>query len=335
MRSFIAVATGILALVCVSFAAPSVVFPKGYNVPEGAQVTGKMVYHSLANSQKTLARGVDVSLLATPSKAHSTLVGKKTPASLVIIPEELAPKEGSVPLTDNSFPLSEMSMTLSTAVVLPGLSADIKEALEFNDVSKYNVRDGAKLDELSYSLFSCGIGMDVKAKDNAFSLNKVVFDNDAARDVLYASSVVCSSYYDNQVTIVDLRSAYTYAKENYGADSDQVQAVEKMIRSIMEFLSGETISFVIASDNDFSAGQLYPDNDFVVVPTRVTATVAKSATEIKSSPDTGIFQITLWFTILVVIVVLVFAVLTCGVGIDIEKDTLLYQTTALRGQPVL
>jgi len=329
MKSFIA----LFALVCVSFAAQSVVFPKGYTVPEGVEVTGDMLYHSIAHSQNTLPRGVDVSRLAAPSKAQSTLVGSKRPASLVIIPEELAPKEGSFVLTDDAFPLSEMAATLSTAVVLPGLSSDIKESLDDNDLSMINFRGNAKFEELTYGLYSCGV--DLVGNGNSFNLNKAKFDGEAAHDVLYASSLACSSYYVNQVTIVDLRAAYAYAKDKYGANSEQVEAVVKMIRSIMEFLSGETISFVIASDGDFSVSQRVPDYDFLVVPTRVTATLAQSANQKISSPDTGVFHITLWFTIFIVIVVCIFTLLTCGVGVDIEKDTLLYQTTALRGQPVL
>jgi len=335
MRSFIAVATGVLLLVCASFAAPSVLFPKGFTVPEGVPVTGEMLYHSLAHSQKTLPHGVDISRIATNTNDKSGLVGVRTknPASLVIIPEELAPQD-SVPLTDNAFPLTEMSFTLSTGYVAPGMSDEMQIALESDGVSKLNVLS-EKLEEVSYSLYSCGVSLDLNYGENSFVFNKASFDFDAVHDVLYASSVACSSSFENQVTVVDLRSAYRYAKENYGAESAQVEAVVKLIHSVMKLLSGETVSFVIASNSDFSSMQRVPDYGFTVVSPRLTAMLARSATERKSDPDTGIFQIILWFTIFIVVVVCIFTLLTCGVGVDIEKDTLLYQTTALRGQPVL
>jgi len=332
MRSFIAVA---LLLVCAAVATPSVKLPNGFSTPENAKLTGAMLYNSLAYSQNTLSHGVDVSLLATNPAAQTTLVGStaKHPATLVVIPEELAPKDASGALADNAFPLMEMSLTLSTAVVQEGISEEMQEALYYDEVRKIVVKRDIKMIDLISSLDSCGV--ELSEKKNGFALNGAFFDSQSARDVLYAAAVACSSDFNEQVTIVDLRSAYDYTKNHYSSDPAQLEAVEKMIRSVVEFLSGKTISFVLATDDDFFENQPTPSYDFAVVSPHLNAEVGKYVHEKVSSPSTGIFHITMWFTIFIVIVVVIFTLLTCGVGIDIEKDTLLYQTTALRGQPVL
>jgi len=336
MRSFIAVAAGVLLLVCASLAAPSVKLPKGFSVPENAKLTGEMLFHSIAHSQKTLPREVDVSTLAADTRAKSTLLGSdaKRPATLVIIPEEISLEEASGELANNAFPLMEMSLTLSTSIVEPGMSQEMKEAFYYEDVNKiYAGR--IRMSEVSSILSSCGVSVVEHSEDHSFSLNGVDFDIDAAGDVIYAAALACRSRLNDQVTVVDLRSAYNHAKKNYGSSSPQVEAVEKMIRSILEVLDLRSMSFVLATNTEFYANQMLPEYDFAVVPPELSASLKKSANEKVSSPNTGIFQITLWFTIFVCLVILIFAVLTCGVGVDIEKDTLLYQTTALRGQPVL
>jgi len=337
MRSFFAVASCVFLLVCASFAAPSVKLPQGYTAPANAKFTGEMIYNTLAYSQNTLPRGVDVSLIATHSNAQSTLLGSKAkrPASLVIIPEDLAPKDVSGALEDNSFPITEMSVTLSTAIVLPGLSTEMKDILSHDEVQKIIAKPNVNMAELSSSLANCGVQLSDKIVGNSFTLNGVDFDAEDMQDILYASAVICSAELNNQVTVVDLRSAYDYAKTNYGSITGHVQAVESMIRSVVEFLNAHTTSFVLATNNEFFMTQRMPNFDYEFVSPRLTASLKRYVNEKVSSPNTGMFQITLWFTIFIVIVVIVFAVLTCGVGIDIEKDTLLYQTTALRGQPVL
>jgi len=336
MRSFISVAAGVLLLVCASVATPSVKLPNKFTVPKDAQLTGEMLYNSLAYSQKTLSRRVDVSLLATNPELDSTLLGStaKHPATLLVIPEELAPQDVTGTLADNAFPLTEMSMTLSTAAVEEGMSTQMKEAFYNDEVRRIVAMRNVKMSELASSLKTCGVEL-VENINNGFTLNGAKFGADDVNSVLYASAIACSNNYNEQVTVVDLRSAYTYAMNTYGEGSAQIEAVEKMIRSVVEFLSGKTLSFLIASNDEFYANQRLPSYDFAVVPPHMTASLPRSAQEKKSSMDTGIFQITLWFTIFIVAVVLIFSVLTCGVGIDIEKDTLLYQTTALRGQPVL
>jgi len=293
-----------------------------------------MLYSTIANSQATLAHKADFSnIIQSPAK--STLIGSsaKRPSTLVIIPEELAPEGMSGEFTNNAFPLMEMSLTLSTAIVEPGMSNEMKDAFYYEDVRKINMY--RRFSELSAILSNSGIVLSNNIDDNSFSLNGVDFDTDALGDVLYASALACMTDFNDQVTVIDLRSAYIYAKKNYGESSAHVEAVKKMINSVLESVSQRSMSFVLATNEKFFANQMLPDIDFYVVPTHLTASLKGSAQQKLSNPDTGIFQITLWFTIFICIVVIIFAVLTCGVGVDIEKDTLLYQTTALRGQPVL
>jgi len=337
MRSFIAVATGVLLLVCASIAAPSVKLPKGFTAPANVKFTGDMLYYSIAHNQKTLPTSVDLSTLAVDSAAGETLLGSsaKRPATLVIIPEAFAPKDVSGELADNAFPLMEMSMTLSTAVVLPGISDEMKDAFYFENVRKIDAKRGVSIENLNSDLSACGISVEDHPLDHSFTMFGADFDYNGMLAVLAPAALACSSSFDSQITVVDLRAAYNYAKSTYGSTSAQVEAVQKMIDSVLSFLAEHTTSFVLATNDRFYANQLLPDYDFVVVPPRITAALSKSATEMKSSPNTGIFQITLWFTIFIFIVIVIFSILTCGVGVDIEKDTLLYQTTALRGQPVL
>jgi len=151
----------------------------------------------------------------------------------------------------------------------------------------------------------------------------------------FMQQLLLAVHFNDQVTVIDLRSAYNYAKVNYGSSSAHVEAVEKMIRSVLESLNRRSLPFILATNSDFFADQLLPEFDFTAVPPQVSASLKKSAKEKVSDPNTSIFQITLWFTIGIVFLIFLFSILTCGVGVDIEKDTLLYQTTALRGQPVL
>jgi len=337
MRSFIAVACCVLLLVGTSIAAASVKLPSDFTVPAKAKLTGKMLYDSLAYSHNTLARGVDVSSLATYATADSTLLGNsaKHTSTLVIVPEEFELEDATGKLADNSFPLMEMSLTLSTAIVLPGMSEEMKDAFYLESVRKITTKYGIKIEDLSASLGACGIAVGDKIIEDSYTLNGVDFDVTSMNEVLYASAVACSMDFNEQVTVVDLRSAYNYARKYYGSNSAHVEAVMKMIRSVVGFLSGKTTSFVIATNEDFFNTQRIPDFDFEVVSPRQSSALTAGANAMASASNTGAFQITLWFTIFVVVVVAVVTLLTCGVGVDIEKDTLLYQTTALRGQPVL
>jgi len=337
MRSFATVAACVLLVVCAALAAPSVKLPKRMTAPKNAQFTGELLYNNLAHSQRTLPLGADASLLAADSIDDYTLLGAhaKHPASLVIVPEELAPEDASGELVDKSFPLMQMSLTLSTAVVMPGVSEQMKEALYMEAVHEVNVPSRMTLSVMQPALAKCGVALSEGILDGTFRLEGVDFSAESARGVLYAPVLACLEKFDHQVTVVDLRSTYAYAKEIFASEPAKIKAVEKMIRAVVEFLGSETSSFVVASDEDFFAQQDTPSYDFEVVSPRLTASLSKSANEKVSSTSTPIFQITLWFVIFIVIVVAIFTLLTCGVGIDIEKDTLLYQTTALRGQPVL
>jgi len=336
MRSFVAITIGVLLLVCASFASPSVKFPKGFSVPENVKLTGDMIYHSLTHSQKTLTRGVDISRIATEPNAQFTLVGSesKRPATLVVVPEHLAPEDVSGELASNDFPLMELSLTLSTSIVEPGMSDDMKDAFYYEEVNKLNLPANVRISKMGESLSSCGVSLEENLL-GSFTLNGAEFEKEAAGEVIYAAALACMTEFNDQVTVIDLRSAYFYAKVNYGKTSPQVEAVEKMIRSVLDSVSRRSMTFVLATDNNFFANQLLPEYDFVAVSPSHTASLKKSAQEKIAKPGTGIFQITLWFTIFISLTVIIISILTCGVGVDIEKDTLLYQTTALRGQPVL
>jgi len=327
----------VFVLIGLSYATPSVKFPNGVIVPEDVQITGEMLYNSISHSQKTLRRGVDISAVASSQHDVISLVGSEShhPATLIIVSEKVAPKEVTGELVDKTFPLMEMSRTLSTGIIFPGSSNDMMYALSVDDVHQIFINDNVKMNELSKSLSRCGVQVSDSITENSFTMNGVTFKADGINEILHASALICSARLIDQVTIIDLRSAYSYVEREYGADSQQVEAVKKMIESVVSYVSGESMAFVIASNGNFFTSQKYPDRTFATVsPSQQMATKTPAVVR-ESSPNTSMFHITLWFTLFVVVVVVIFATLTCGVGIDIEKDTLLYQTTALRGQPVL
>jgi len=334
MRSLVVVAVGMLLLVCMSFADPSVKFPTGYVVPEGVPITGVMLYNSVSNSQNTLRIGVDVTKIATsPNEVH-TLVGHSAtnPSSFVIVPEALAPSEPSGALTDKTFPVTEMSLTLSTAVVMPATES-LLNTLTDSNVRRISVRRAVTIADLHDSLKKCGVDVSDKIQDGKFTLYGATFAEKEMGDVLYASAIACSLDLVEQVTIIDLRTTYKYVTDHYDASSAEVESVKKMINAVIDFV-GKNLSFLVAADGDFFANQQIPDPTFAVVPVNQTFDYVDPQPG-RSSSSTGTFQIILWFTFGIIILISLVALFTCGVGIDIEKDTLLYQTTALRGQPVL
>jgi len=331
MRSVIAVAAGVLLMVSASLAASSVKLPNGFVAPENAEMTGESLYFTIANSLNTLPRNADLSHIVTPSSSVSTLIGVSAEehAALVIVPEALAPSGSVSAVADNAFPLYEMSRILDTALVMSGASPSLKDAF----ASSY--RRMRVPQDMKSALDVCGITMADSDERYSHIFNGVEFDDEEIDVIAGAAATVCAEENNEQVTVVDFRSAYNFVVERYGEESAQANAVVSAIKSAISMLSNEKLVFVLATDADFFERQRYPNEDFVAVPTHLTAFVNNITNKTTTSRDAGMFQITLWFTIFIVIVTATFAVLTCGVGIDIEKDTLLYQTTCLRGQPVL
>jgi len=334
MRSFIAVVACLIAFVSTSLAAPSVKLPPGFFVPDGTALNDVTLYHTIANSLNTLPHSADLSKVATLSTPGKSIVGTsgKQRASLVIVPEALAPKGSISVLSENAFPVYEMSSTLSSALVLAGASDELRGAFAPNSFRKIYTPYGMKASLLNNDLYVCGVKLTASQDDDSFILNDADFGMNEIDNILSAAAALCSEQSSEQVTVVDFRSTYSYVVSQYGADSKQARAVEKMINTLIEKLSGETLAFILATDSQFYQKQIF-DEDFVAVSPSLTAALSTKFVR-ATSPNTGSFQIILWFTIFVVIVFIVITLLTCGVGIDIEKDTLLYQTTCLRGQPV-
>jgi len=336
MRSVIAVTAGVLFLVSASFAASSVKLPDGFVVPENADLNGQTLYHTIAYSLNTLPRSADISRIATPSvkSSLSSLVGYSATkrAILAVVPEALASSESVSTVSDNAFPLFEMTRTLNTAVVRSGSSAALRDSVSSSARYIYKPRGILSMRD---ALESCGVSL-AKTEDRfTYTLNGAEFDVNEIDDVAGAAATLCAQENNDQVTVVDFRSAYNYAVDHFGPDSPQVAAVVSTIKSAISLVKNEKLLFILATDSMFFIDQRYPNDDFVAVPPHLDAIVKGANEKITTSSDTAIFQITLWFTIFIVLVTATFAVLTCGVGIDIEKDTLLYQTTCLRGQPVL
>jgi len=336
MRSFNIVAAGVLLLVCTSLAASSVKLPDGFIVPVNTELNGVTLYHTIANSLNTLPRSADLSRLPIIYNNGKSLIGgnAKQRVSVVVVPEEIAPSGSINAVSDNAFPAYELSRTLSSSVVLPGLSTSLKNSFAHNSFhSIYTPRD-MSIPTLSTSLLACGIKLNSVIEDDSFVLNDADFDVRDIHSILATAAAICSEEPNKQVNFVDFRSTYTFTINHYGSNSAQATAVENMIKSVIETLKGESLVYVLASDSNFCENQIFDEN-FVAVSPSNSASVEIYIGKQLASPSTGAFQITLWFTIFVVIVIIVFTLLTCGVGIDIEKDTLLYQTTCLRGQPVL
>jgi len=331
MRSVIAVAAGVLLLVSTSLAASSVKLPSGFVAPENAEMGGESLYFTIANSLNTLPRNADLSHIATPSSSVSTLVGFSAVkrAALFVVPEALASSDSVSAVADNAFPLYEMSRILNTALVMSGASPALKEALSSSYRKMRVPRD------MMGALDICGISMAKNSDKHSYMFNGAEFDEEEIDVVAGAAATICGEENTEQVTLVDFRPAYDFIVERYGKESAQATAVASAIKSAISMISNEKLVFVLATDSDFFRNQRYPNEDFVAVPPHLGAFVKSVTNKTQTSPDAGMFQITLWFTIFIVIVTITFAVLTCGVGIDIEKDTLLYQTTCLRGQPVL
>jgi len=336
MRSFNIVAAGVLLLVCTSLAASSVKLPNDFIVPENTELTGVSLYHTIAYSLNTLPQSAVLSRIPTLYNTGKSLIGgnAKQRATVVIVPEAIAPSGSIDAVSDNAFPVYELSRTLSSSIVLPGFATSLKNSFAPKSYhSIYTPRD-MSISSLSSSLLTCGIKLNSAIEDDSFVLYDADFDVRDVHSILATAAAICSEEPNQQVNFVDFRTTYTFTVDHYGSGSVQAVAVEKMINSVIETLKGESLVYVLASDADFCENQVY-DEKFVAVPPSLSATVKICTGTKVASPSTGAFQITLWFTIFVVIVIIVFALLTCGVGIDIEKDTLLYQTTCLRGQPVL
>jgi len=332
MKSIIVVA-GVLLLVSTSLASCSVKLPEGSVIPEGAVLNGKNLYYTLANSLNTLPLSADLSQIATVPSAHvSTLIGSSAQqrVSLVVVPEKLAPKDSVNAVEDNAFALDEMSRTFSTALVMPGASSEMRNAFAPRMYRKIDT-PYMEVFSLSSTLQFYGVNLNSYVKDDKFTLNGAEFDISEINEILATAAAFCSSERNEQVTVVDFRATYEYAVEKYGAESAQVNAVAAMINSIIS--DGQTMVYVLATNANFFENQA-PAYGFVAVHPSVTPVTPNPGKTKPGNKDTGNFQITLWFTIGISLVLLTFAVLTCGVGVDIEKDTLLYQTTCLRGQPV-
>jgi len=209
----------------------------------------------------------------------------------------------------------------------------MQDAFASNYIAKVNAPN--RMNEISNALLMCGSHV-IFNEDSSFTLNKVQFSAQDIEEVLHTAAALCSKEINDQVTVVDFRDTYQYTALNYGKDSEQARAVTAMINSAIQYLKSESFVFVLATDSTFYQWQKYSQEEFIAVPVRMSMSVQKTPNTGKpaAASSTGTFQITLWFTIGIVIVLLIFVVLTCGVGLDIEKDTLLYQTTCLRGQPV-
>jgi len=334
MRFFLAIAACVLLSVSTALAASSVKLPKGFVVPENTVLDGRTLYYSIANSLNTLPRSADISKLATSSECVSSIVGKngKQRASIVIVPESFASGDFIGAVADNDFPLNEMSRTFSSALVMPGASNTLKNAFARRSFrSIYAPRD---IKSSVLSLDKCGVKLDENTDDNSFVFNQVTFEYRDYSDVVSAAAALCSANLNEQVTVIDFRTAHKIAVEGYGSDSAQVAAIKNAVNSAIYFLEQDSFVFVLATDSNFYENQVIPGKDFQAVSPKNSVDLRTSREALETNSDTGAFQITLWFTITVSLVIGIFTLLTCGVGIDIEKDTLLYQTTCLRGQPV-
>jgi len=337
MKSVIAVVAGVLLLVSTSLAASSVKLPKGFVMPENVALNGRVLYETIANSLNTLPRNADLSRVATmPPSEASSLVGSsaKQRAVLFVLPEALAPTDSISVKEIDDFPLEEMSRTFSTALVLPGTTYEMRDAFAPRSFRKIYTPREMDLDSLITPLTICGSNLIGDVDEKHFYLNDADFVMTDVKGILSTAAAICSYDPEEQITVVDFHSSYDYIIQYYGEKSHQVEALKKMIDGVMETMKRGHNIFVLSTDINFFEMQVF-DSDYVAVPPTVSANTKFTTTQIVSSPSTGHFQITLWFTIFIVLVVMTVAVLTCGVGVDIEKDTLLYQTTCLRGQPVL
>ena len=337
---FFAVGLACAALVvCAACAAPSVRLPAGFVAPSGTRLGGETLYHTLAHSLHTLPRAAALATLATPAASEggfATLIGEaaRVQAVLVAVPEALAPADATGALADNAFPLDEMARTLATGLVVPGASAALQAAFARDTVRALTLPRTLGAAAASRSLGECGVAMAAPAAGR-FSLEGADFDAADADAVLAPALLLCAppAAPAVQVVVADLRPAHAAAVAKYGADSAQAAAVAKMTAQVLRTLQARTRLFVLATDAAFFADQQRPAADFAVVAPRATAAATAVASK-KPDPDTSVTQITIWFTVLMVVVVIIFVFATCGVGLDIEKDTLLYQTTCLRGQPM-
>ena len=339
---FFAVGLACAALVaCAACAAPSVRLPAGFVVPSGTRLGGETLYHTLAHSLHTLPRTAALDTLATKPAASedgfATLLGAaaQQQAVLVAVPEALAPADATGALADNAFPLDEMARTLATGLVAPGASAALQAAFARDTVHALTLPRTLGAAAASRSLAACGVAMSDAVAAGQFTLEGAAFDAADADTVLGAALLLCArpAAPAAQVVVADLRPAHAAAVAKYGAGSAQAAAVAAMTAHVLETLQATTSLFVLATDDAFFADQQRPAADFAVVAPRSVAAAAVRAGA-KPDPDTSVTQITIWFTVLMVVVIIVFAFATCGVGLDIEKDTLLYQTPCLRGQPM-
>lgn len=328
-------------LACAVCAEPSVRLPAGFVAPSGTRFGGELVYQTLAHSLHTLPRRAAVATLATaPASAEgsATLLGAaaQKQAVLVAVPEALAPADATGALADAAFPLDEMARTLATGLVQPGASPALQGAFARGTVRALApARSSGGAAAVSRGLGACGIAMEFKSATGAFTLEGAAFDAADADAVLAPALLLCAPPAEAaalQVVVADLRPAHAAAVAKYGAESAQAAAVAQMTAEVLASLQARARLFVLAADGAFFAEQQRPGADFAVFAPRL-GTAAAVASKMPD-PDTSITQITIWFVVLMVVVVVVFVFATCGVGLDIEKDTLLYQTTCLRGQPM-
>jgi len=256
--------------------------------------------------------------------------GRSLPTFVLAVPSSFsAPSRPQ--MTSDSFPLSQLASAAKTAVVSDGFDKNVVSAFTQKGHSVIRARSTKSKQQL-FSALSSALHLDISATSEGFSIEGVQFylsETDAVFGPVVAlldMTPSSRSLGDMSFVVADLSSGFSSIVSAYGAQSNQAAAVKSVVEATVTYVEDTFGECVLVASDNFVVDGVESLQDIRDVSSFVKNTVPVP------KANTTITQIFIWFHVALWSSLAVIVLYTLKLGLDIEKDTLLYRTTALRGQ---
>jgi len=234
-------------------------------------------------------------------------------------------------MTSEIFPLSQLASAASTVLVSDGFDIDFVSAFSEKGHNVIRARSASSKVQF-FSALSSALNLDIHETSEGFEIEGVKFSLLEANSIFGPVAALLDlgrssrSLRDVSFVVADLSSGYNSFVSIYGAQSSQAIAVKTVVESAVSYIEqkfGECV--LVATDS------LLLDDVNTLMDEKEISSFVKNTVPVPKA-NTAITQIFIWFHVALWATFAAVVLFTLKLGLDIEKDTLLYRTTALRGQ---